>query len=76
MAEHAALYISGGSNTRRIRSRWCAGVGAFSLTEAVTLDGIDPETYLRGALARIADHPIVRFDHLLPWNCQVTPKVA
>jgi IS66 C-terminal element len=33
-----------------------------------TLNGLDPEAYLRTLIARIADHPAKRIDELLPWN--------
>lgn len=32
------------------------------------LNGIDPESYLRHVLERIADHSINKVDDLLPWN--------
>ena len=32
------------------------------------LNGIDPESYLRNVLSRIAAHPIKRIEELLPWN--------
>ncbi|WP_407639355.1 transposase domain-containing protein [Acidihalobacter yilgarnensis] len=32
------------------------------------MNGLDPMTYLRQALAMIATHPINRNDELLPWQ--------
>jgi hypothetical protein len=40
----------------------------YSLIETCKLNAIDPETYLRSVIARIADHPINRITELLPWN--------
>jgi transposase len=40
----------------------------YSLIGTAKLNGIDPESYLRNILSRIAEHAINRIDDLLPWN--------
>src|SRR6202140_5492146 len=40
----------------------------YSLLGTAKLNGIDPESYLRNVLSRIADHPINRIEELLPGN--------
>jgi transposase len=40
----------------------------YSLIGTAKLNGIDPESYLRNVLSRIADHAINRIAELLPWN--------
>jgi hypothetical protein len=37
------------------------------------LNGLDPDAYLRNALARIADHSISRIADLLPRNLPAAP---
>jgi hypothetical protein len=44
----------------------------YTLIGTAKLNGLDPEAYLRTLLNRIADHPIQRIHHLLPWNLSHT----
>jgi hypothetical protein len=51
----------------------CRAVAIYSLIESAKLIGLNPQTYLAGVLARIADHAVGRISELLPWNWTPAP---
>jgi transposase len=40
----------------------------YTLIRTATLNGVEPEAYLRDVIARIGSHPVNRLNQLLPWN--------
>ena len=41
----------------------------YSILQTAKLNELNPETYLRSTLDRIANgHPINQIDQLMPWN--------
>jgi len=45
----------------------------YSLIGTCRLNGLDPHSYLRHVIERIASHPITRIQELLPWRVGVLP---
>jgi len=56
-------YLFAGADSGGVRA-----AAMYTLIESAKMSGLDPESYLRDVLARIADHPINRIGDLLPWN--------
>jgi len=42
----------------------------YSLIVTAKMNEVDPQAWLADVLARIAGHPALRIDELLPWNWQ------
>jgi transposase len=40
----------------------------YTLIRTATLNGVEPEAYLRDVIARIGSYPVNRLHELLPWN--------
>jgi len=40
----------------------------YTLIRTATLNGLEPEAYLRQVIARLGAHPVNRLQQLLPWN--------
>ena len=40
----------------------------YTMIGTATLNDLNPQSYLRHVLERIADHPSNRIDELLSWN--------
>jgi hypothetical protein len=48
----------------------------YSLIGTAKLNNLDPESYLREVLTRIAEYPINRIADLLPWKVVTTKEVS
>lgn len=56
-------YLFAGSDTGGERA-----AAMYTIMQTAKLNGVNPENYLRGTLARIAEgHPISRIAELMPW---------
>ena len=42
----------------------------YSLIVTAKMNDVDPQAWLADVLARMADHPVQKFDELLPWSWQ------
>jgi len=64
-------YLFAGSNAGGERA-----AALYSLIGTAKLNGVDPESYLREVLTRIAEHPINRIEELLPWKIALNTPAA
>jgi transposase len=60
-------YLFAGSDSGGARA-----AAMYTLIETAKMNGLDPESYLRDVIDRVADHPINRIADLLPWNWRPT----
>jgi hypothetical protein len=44
----------------------------YTLIVTAKMNDVDPQAWLADVLARIAEHPALRLDELLPWNWKTT----
>jgi transposase len=57
-------YLFAGSDTGGDRA-----AAMYTIVQTAKLNELNPETYLRNRLAKIAEgHPINRIDELMPWH--------
>lgn len=70
-AERASRAVAFGRKNYLFAGSHSGGERAAAIYSAIgsaKLNGLDPESYLRHVLSRIADHPICRIHELLPWR--------
>jgi hypothetical protein len=48
----------------------------YTLIRTVTLNGVEPEAYLRSVIARIGAHPVNRLNELLPRNIKAPAALS